>query len=110
MGNELKTECAYSLVEVRMWELRGVVGIGGFCGDTQMEIDVIMSSDGRFKIDFEVWAREEEVPGAFCRPQEMWKLSLSLGILVHRMLHVAPGNKSHKSAMIERWAGNYMSH
>ena len=30
MRSELKRECGHSLMEVRMWELRGIAGIWGF--------------------------------------------------------------------------------
>lgn len=74
-----------------------------------------VSSNGfeadRFKIDFEVWNRSGEVPvWGFLQPQEMWKFSLTSGALDNRMLHVAPGDRSHKSVMMENVARNYIPH
>lgn len=65
----------------------------------------------RFKIDFGVWGRSGEVPvWSFLSTQEMWKFSLTPGALDKNIVHVAPGNRSYKSVMIENLARNYISH
>ena len=74
-----------------------------------------VGSDGfeadQFKIDFEVWDRSREVTvWGFLQPQEMWKFSLTSGALDNRMFHVAPGDRSHKSARMENVGRNYISH